>query len=307
MKSRRIAYLMAWLCALVFLLLYRQWLAWVVLIALLALPLFSLLVSLPAMLSAKLDISAPETLEMHSRCRIGLVCRGALPVPYWKCHLRVVRPLTGECFDLKSWNFLPTEHCGELQCNARRSRVYDYLGLFGLPLKPCRELRVLVRPQSIPIPEERIQTPQLVCLWKPKPGGFAENHELRLYRPGDSIRHIHWKLSAKSGKLIYREPMIPQPGKILVRLVLGGSAEELDRTLGRFLWLGEYLLNRSILFEVRCLSGQGMDTFPVNSLRDLDTALDAMLRLPMAPADARLPKAEPAVWQFDLGGEPDET
>ncbi|MBR2633811.1 MAG: DUF58 domain-containing protein, partial [Lentisphaeria bacterium] len=43
---------------------------------------------------------------------------------------------------------------------------------------------------------------------RPKPGGgYGENYEIRQYRPGDNLNQIHWKLSAKVGDLMLREPM----------------------------------------------------------------------------------------------------
>ena len=49
--------------------------------------------------------------------------------------------------------------------------------------------------------------------WKPKSGGVCRrNHELRLYRPGDSLNQVHWKLTAKTGKWMIRQPMEPQRG-----------------------------------------------------------------------------------------------
>lgn len=32
---------------------------------------------------------------------------------------------------------------------------------------------------------------------KPRVGAYAEEHELRPYRPGDPMRTVHWKLTAK--------------------------------------------------------------------------------------------------------------
>jgi hypothetical protein len=83
--------------------------------------------------------------------------------------------------------------------------------------------------------------------WKPKPGGgFAENHEIRLYRPGDKMNQIHWKLSSKMNKLMVREAMEPVQDRVLVEMILRGTPEELDRKFGRLLWTGNYLLEQGL-------------------------------------------------------------
>lgn len=307
MVIRRCLWLVIWIASLVFLAFYQQWLAWLLLGAVLLVPLFSLVVSLPGMLTAVAQLQVPERVTVSTPVVPQLVCSNYLVIPLWSYRLQVTQAMTGKRYRLRPGNALPTEHCGALICRVRRAKVYDYLGLFSLPLRCQKEFQVLVEPQPLPIPNQADADADAAFAWKPKNGGFSENHELRLYAPGDSLRQIHWKLSAKTGKLILREPMVPDPGRVLVRLVLKGDPEEIDRLLGRFTWLSQRLLEQSIPFELLCLTGSGIHNLPVRNSKEQEQTLDFLLGQPLTPTGDLPVQWENASMQYDLGGEPDES
>ncbi|MCA1838915.1 MAG: DUF58 domain-containing protein [Actinobacteria bacterium] len=58
--------------------------------------------------------------------------------------------------------------------------------------------------QSFPL-LEAASTPDESWHERPRRGGGMDFYGLREYRPGDSVRHIHWRNSAKGGKLLVRE------------------------------------------------------------------------------------------------------
>ncbi len=60
-----------------------------------------------------------------------------------------------------------------------------------------------------------------------RPGGSEEFFGLRAYRPGDSLKTIDWKRTAKIGSLITREMTQPSPPRIMVALDLR-NIENLD-------------------------------------------------------------------------------
>lgn len=306
MAGRRILYLLAWLGSLVFFYAYRLWFSWFLLIFILALPVFSLLCSLPAMLTAKLEAEPAAPMPIGTGKTLRLRCRGKLPVAAWRCRVRVERPLTGDNWVLKSGEILPSAHCGQLVCTVEKARVYDYLGLFSLPVRSPEPIRLSVRPA----PTAMTALPAVrrhATAWRPRRGGgYSENHELRQYRPGDSIRDIHWKLSAKTGDLILRESMEPVRSRVLLRLDLRGTPEELDRMLGRLLWLGGHLLDLDIHFEIHALTGAGFECWSVTTAQGLLLALDALLSREQAAEGTLRDRPERASWQYEIGGEPDE-
>lgn len=52
---------------------------------------------------------------------------------------------------------------------------------------------------------------------------FSETQSIRPYVPGDPVRQIHWKLSAKTGQTLLREIGLPQTGGILLALEVDGA------------------------------------------------------------------------------------
>lgn len=302
MATRRIGYLAALIGCVVFFWAYRQWLSWLLLMLVVFLPWFSFLVSLPAMLKTTVTVRCPEVIPMGETAEAVFVGSCVLPIPPIRGKLFVQRPLAGEQWLLRSGSPLPTEHCGGLVITPRRVWVCDYLGLLRLPVRNRQEATALVRPVPVAVEPPDLSR-YLVNAWKPKPGGgFAENHELRLYRPGDNLRQLHWKLSAKTGKLILREPMEALRGLALLTMGLTGTPEELDSKLGRLLWLSRYLLSKEVPHQVHCLTGQGMETFWVKTETDVLSMVDALLRTPGA-ADGLHPNYIRASWSYHIGGD----
>ncbi len=289
---------------LIFFIAYQQWLAWFFLAVLLVLPWFSLLVSLPAMLTTKLRISAPQSMQVGGAVELKILHRCPLPVPMMQCKLIVERPLTGEQWKLKESSALPANHCGTLIITVKKARILDYMGLSKLPVR-CHPTthRICVRPVSVPVEDLPSLERCTQLNWKPKPGGgFAENHELRLYRPGDNIQQIHWKLSAKTGSLILREPMEPVRNRVLLRMNLSGTPQVLDRKLGQLLWIGQHLLEKDIHFQIQCLTGQGMELWNVSNEQELDSTLSELLCRPCAMEGSLQTQPESAGWQYYIGG-----
>ena len=188
-----------------------------------------------------------------------------------------------------------------------KPRVCDYLGLFRFHAKTAEPKTLLVRPAPLPVKEPPDLKRFLARAWKPKPGGgYSENHELRLYRPGDNLNQVHWKLSAKTGNLTLREPMEPQRGLVLLTMTLRGSPEELDRKFGRLLWLGTFLLEQEVPFEIRALTGSGIRSLAVDSPLALTRAIDKLLCDPAAAEGSIRDQNYAASWQYHIGGQPDE-
>ena len=73
MAVRRLIYLAALGLCFVFYIAYGQWLSWLILVAVLALPWFSLLLSLPAMLRFRASPSGPCTLSLGEEGELGRI------------------------------------------------------------------------------------------------------------------------------------------------------------------------------------------------------------------------------------------
>ena len=307
MLGRRLCYLAAALGCWVFYIAYGEWFSWLALLIALGLPWLSLLLSLPAILGFHVEAEGPAALGMGAEGEVWLLGSSRLPLPPFKGKLRLQHCITGEVCRYHTSRGLPTEHCGGIRVTAEKVRVCDYLGLFSFPVKQKGGKTVLIRPVPLPMPEPPDLKRYIARSWRPKfGGGFAENHELRLYRPGDSLNQIHWKLSAKTGNLTLREPMEPQRGLVLLTMTLRGTPEELDRKFGRLLWMGSYLLEQKVSFEIRALTGDGIRSLPVTEPKELDKAMDALLCAQAAKEGSIRDRAYAASWQYHIGGNADE-
>lgn len=305
MVGRRIAYLVALACLTLLFCFYREWMAWFVLLAALLLPVFSLLVSLPAMLTLKTKLECPEKAKMGTpvRTQLQLECKlPALPVKY---KLRLCNVLTDTRYVGLPGERIPTDHCGLVRLEGCKLYVYDYLGLWRRTVKqPPHLLYVFPRELEMELPSKA--SGKRLLRWKPKPGGgFGENHDLRLYRPGDELHHIHWKMSAKTGKLIYREPLEPVSREPVVSLTLSGKPEELDRKLGRLLWVCTRLLEQKESVQVRCLMKTGTRFFRIEHEPALEEMMKCLLCSPVTEGDS-VPELGLGYLHCHIGGEPDE-
>lgn len=306
MVRRWILYLAVLAGLTVFNLAYMAWFSQLALLGVTWLPVMCLAVSLPAMLLSKIGVNGPRYLPLGTQQRVTLSAIGPLPAPPFAGKIQVTRVTTGETWTLKKKQNLPADHCGQLQCSITRGKVYDYLGLFLLPARKMEPTCITVRPQA----EKVTQLPQLEryisTAWRPKAGGgFAENHELRLYRPGDNLTQIHWKLSAKTGKFIVREALEPIQGRLMLEMILRGDASRLDWKFGRLVGISDFLLQRGLHHELRVLTGKGIQNLPVTSKKQQKEAVDMLLGMPPAPVGAEM-ESIPAAWLLRIGGDGDE-
>jgi len=284
---------------------YQGWLGQLLLGAVILLPLLSLAVSLPGMCSTKLHLEAPEYVSMGDAATARITTAGLLPAPLHRGRIRATRTITGETFSLSQGDALPTNHCGGLVCAPEKLWVYDCLGLFRMRPRGKLTCTVTVRPH--PIAPESIPRLHrvLATQYRPKPGGgFAENHDLRLFRPGDNLNQIHWKLTAKTGNLMIREPLVPVGQQAQILLKISGSAPELDKKFGQLLGIGNHLLDAGIPHEIHAITGYGTEILTVDSPQALTVATDILLRCAPASADAELPLARTG--QYRIGGSSDE-
>ena len=302
MWGRRIAYLVALFATLVFYCFYREWFSWFFLVALVALPWFSLALSLPAMLTVKAGLRCPAKTRQGMPLRTALQLNSLLPTPPVLCTIRLVNSLTGERFLGQPGERIPTDNCGMMTISYPQMYVYDYLGLFRRRLHRSESLDLFIEPKPIPEPEPLRPEGKGAVVWRPKAGGgFSEMHDLRLYRPGDDLRHIHWKMSAKTGKLIYREPMEPAQKGYILNLTLSGTPQELNRKLGRLVWSSRSLLEKGLEHTVRCLTGKGLLVFTVSDEVSLENCLKGILAGPCAQ-EGTVDTVKDALWQRNIGG-----
>ncbi len=308
MACRRVLYGLALIGGLIFYGAYQEWFSWILLLTLLLFPWLSLILSIGAIMRTKLEPSAAAKIPVGSNENIQLKAYSKNLQPPIKSKIRITKPLTGEKWVLKPGDKLPTDHCGGLSAQLHRPRIYDYLGLFRFRVRKTDNQIFLVWPEPLKMEVPLDLTQYIARSWRPKPGGgYGENHEIREYRPGDHLNQIHWKLSAKVGDLMLREPMEPEKGLMFLTMDLCGTPEELDIKFGRLLWLSNWLLENMIPFEVHVLTGNGMGSWTITDKWSLQKCIEALLCTPVAKEGSVKDQSFTAAWRHHIGGEPDET
>lgn len=307
MWGRRIIYLLTLMGCLVFYGFYKEWFSWLLLLTVLLLPLFSLALSLPAMLTVEAGLRCPDRVRLGVPLRTALQLDSKWITPPVSSRIKLHNRLTDGRYVGAPGERIPTEHCGLMTISYDRLYVYDYLGLFCRRLRKGDSCTVYIEPKPVPgkkIPDLAGKT---VTAWRPKPGGgFSENHELRLYRPGDDLRNIHWKLAAKTGKLVYREAMEPVRKGRLLTMTLCGTPKQMDRKLGQLLWMSQELLAQQLEHQILCITGDGQVRFSVTDAASWEQGLHAILRSRPAKVEAGAEK-ENVLWQHHIGGDGDDT
>ena len=305
MAKRWILYAACLIGGIVFYFAYREWFAWFALMAILLLPVASLLMSLPAMTGLRAVWSVQRVLPMNAEESVVLEKHCKWPMPLTRCRMKATRLTTGQTWILEEGQALPTQHCGVLRLRPFKPMAYEYLGLLGVRLRRLSGVDVIVLPEPVPVENVPTMSPGISRAWKPKPGGgFSENHEMRLYRPGDKLNQVHWKLSSKVGKLMVREAMEPVRDRVLVEMVVCGSAVELDRKFGQLLWISRWLLSMQVPHELRVLGGEGTVIRFVEDAASQQEAMGAVMDVIPARPGAQLESLR-AAWQYRIGGDAD--
>lgn len=305
MAIPRLTYLCVLFSCIIFYIVCGEWVSWLLLLAVICFPWLCLAVSLPAMIRFRAAPAGPEQLLMGSRGQLWLAGSCSLPMPPFRGILRLRSCFTGANLRYNPDKGVPTVHCGSYTVTVEKAKVYDYLGLFWLPVLRRQSKTLLVLPK--PLPMHRVpdwqRCPTLTR--QSDPDFYFENHELRPYRPGDPLNQMHWKLSAKTGQLILREGVPAQQGIVLLTMTLSGTPEELDRKLGRFFWLGNSILQHQIPLQLHLHTGKGIETFLILNTEQLRRTLEHMVTYPPAKESPVPEHCLCTQWYCHIGGAPD--
>lgn len=194
---------------------------------------------------------------------------------------------------------LPTNLCGELRFRCTGLQAYDMLGLFSARCRDFTEVRAVVSPDTMNL--ELLRSRDTVGMVSTE--GLMQNRrgsdpseifDIREYVPGDDIRSIHWKLSAKSDSLITRQPSDPSHYDLVLMPDLGlrqqereTTKEEINSAASVLLSAGEGLLQQGVAFCLALPTKRGLQIHEVRSRRELHELLPQWLALEL-PASVGL-------------------
>ena len=279
---------------------YTGYASLLLLLVVAALPVFSLLLSIPALLGVSVRVSASQKAQRGQEAYLQFHLKAKNPFPLPRILLRVSithssdpDASTQETLylggaDLQNVRLpLPTAHCGVVRCSVDRYRAVDYLGIFAFRHRIDQSAMCLITP----IPTQPEPMPMLLDysarnLVRKPGGGFSEEHELRAYVEGDSLKSVHWKLSSKMDDLIVREPIEERRKRIVLSCLLSGTPAEIDSCLDQMLFLSERLLSLSIPHGLLCQTGGGRVYQDVGDPVSQRLFFRRVLSLPPAEANA---------------------
>lgn len=127
--------------------------------------------------------------------------------------------------------------CGVIRCETKHLRMMDLLGLFFLPVRKPNPTELLILPKEIPFPALPIDwtSGENEISKDPSASGEREFCDIRPYRPGDSLRDVHWKLTARLHSPIVREYGTLIDSSTVVAVLWAGKSSRLCNTLGHIL------------------------------------------------------------------------
>lgn len=257
-----IAYLLALACGGAFYIFYPGYLSFYALALLLVLPVLALLLALLSCRGLRLTAEADrdQVLRGEAACvRLYLHGpQGAAAILRYRVENLLYPQFTTEGrVKLYAGLFtsldLPGGHCGWLRFTPLSCRVHGWLGMVSLPLALPEPTLVLMAPRGGLLPGRLELAVPAGRPLRPRPGGGpGEDFELRSYRPGDPVKAIHWKLSAKrpGQEPVLRETLEPVEERLWVLYDHAGPPEELDDVLDQLEGMAGYLLERERSFRL---------------------------------------------------------
>lgn len=182
--------------------------------------------------------------------------------------------------------------CGAVSFSFKRLKVVDLLGIFAFPIKKPAPLVIFAMPplatgNTLPALFTQAGAGQsLQVSMSQGVNSLREYVDIREYRPGDPVRDIHWKLTAKRDKVIVREVAffsLPQP---FVCFDFCGSPGDMAKTLSLVESASKelYALERA---HILCwVQDDKLETRGVSSSADLTDVLYELLETPL-PKNAK--------------------
>lgn len=183
---------------------------------------------------------------------------------------------------------LGISHCGLLTVSVDRADVRDVLGLCSFAVRADCARDTWAPPSCFPaqvafeaFPAHAQEDSRFSAVRRGE--DFSETQSIRPYVPGDPVRQIHWKLSAKTGQTLLREIGLPQTGGILLALAVDGAAtpDAAEASLCGLLSASRALLEQGVAHRV---SFWRRASLPVSSAEDWERAARMLSSTPPDPS-----------------------
>lgn len=290
-----IIYAVTAIAAFIFFLYYKMWVAWYWLMLLPLIPLIAFIACAIATTQLTFSTELPSDTHIGEPVYLKLKTYGlAAYFSFFKVEFTVTDHMSG-----KTWKIvvpvndngvtkipIDTDHCGAFSFNITKFSVYDLTRFFHLNLKVESKNKILIKPTPI-MPElmPNMYGFKAKNLRKSKQPN-SEIYDIRDYKTGDSIKTIHWKISAKKDQLVVKDSLEEFGGHSRIVLKLGEDRNKLDLHLGQILFTSLFFLEREIPHKIRIIPPNKSEiAFDIENASDLDTALIRILHM-------RIPKED---------------
>lgn len=281
--------------AVVFFLVYKMWASWIILVLLLLLPVFALIMCLLSTFTMKLDIKAPNNAIAGTDTDLSIKVDGfASAFSFCRFDILFSDRMAGETKKLRyvihdtGVTKIPvdTKHCGSYTYKITKMRIYDVFGFFHTVKRINKDCEFLIRPQpSIPEVMPDMFGFKAKNLRKSKATG-SDIYDIRDYQPGDPVKTIHWKMSAKKDKLLVKEPLEEYGGHSRLLMRLTHDRDQVDLHLGQIIFTSRYFIEHEVSHKIRIIPPNSREvSFDVESETDLAKAVTAILRMRIPDED----------------------
>lgn len=142
-------------------------------------------------------------------------------------------------------------HCGMLELSVKKLRIYDILGLYTKKMARPAPAHILAAPDNMLLSEEIDLTNPMQAERKTASRTLSGGYDLREYRPGDALRNMHWKLSAKMDEMFVKEFSENRSGETYLLLEYSHDFDHMDALLAYAAAFAKQMIElRQIFFAV---------------------------------------------------------
>ena len=287
-----VIYILALVGSILFFLCYRMWFSWFILMVTISILPLAVVICFASFLFFKIESDSFRKVIKGDSTRITFHSYGLdfFPFALYSVKVLLTETMTGEVSLIRLFSqgdtedsvIIDTQHCGTYRFNSARVRVYDMLGLVFLPKKVDLSGEIIV----MPVPSIPQSVPDLSGF---KAKGLrsaaysnSEIYDVRDYVPGDPIKKIHWKLSAKKNSLMIKEAQEETFGHSRLFLPMIPDRDKMDRNLGELLFTSNYFLSHDVEHKIQVFPPTRKEiSFIIASKDDLEKAIISIMRIPI--------------------------
>jgi uncharacterized protein (DUF58 family) len=283
----------------IFFLYYKMWVSWYCLMLLPLIPILAIICCMIATVTLTYETELPADTHIGNPVNLVIKVYGlATYYSFSRIELTITDLMSGEARKItvpvndNGVTKIPmdTGHCGAYSVQVTKFAVYDLLGFFHLRLKAESKNKIIVKPMPV--------MPDIM----PNMSGFkaknlrksklpnSEIYDIRDYQKGDSIKTIHWKISAKKDELLVKESLEEFGGHSRIVLKLSGDRTKLDLHLGQILFTSLFFLEREIPHKIRIIPPDRSEiSYDIENAADLESSIVKILhmRIPKEAADEK--------------------